>query len=157
LVCTRPFWSMAFPLSFLRWQRGLFPFRRAGRGFCQPGIRHDFRQGLEYILGHRMVKFVIVVFFLAMLPPMGGLNTLQVFLLRDIFAYPETIYGILMTFYGVGLVLGAFVVGRLARWSELKIMILGMAAYGLFYASLWWGETLFVAAAALTAIVFVQL
>lgn len=124
----------------------------AGESSVGPGLGRDFREGVRYILGNRAVKFVIIFFFVAMLPPMGGLNILQVVLLREVFAYSETSYGLLMTFYGVGLLVGAAIIGRFENRSELRLMVGGMGLYGLAYLTLIFGRTFVLAAATLITI-----
>ena len=116
-----------------------------------PGsFRRDFKEGWDYIRSNVAVKFVIIFFAIAALPPMGAYGLLTVVLLREVFAYSPEVYGLLMTINGAGLVLGTFWMGKWGKnFRELQLVVWGMAILGLAYLGLSQGRVFLAAAAIL--------
>lgn len=123
------FWLSAFSELWIQ-----IPGTETERQSRERSFTADFRDGWQYIRGNLPVKFVIGLFALAMLPPMGGLSTLNVVLIKEVFLFSEWQYGLLMTINGGGLLLGTLFMGRLGgRLGELRLMVMSISGLGLSY------------------------
>ncbi|MBN4056471.1 MFS transporter [bacterium AH-315-K05] len=96
----------------------------------------EMKLGLEYINKHEIVKFVIIFFAVSMLA-LGGLPILNIILVKEVFQFSAETFGLLMSFSGVGFLVASFCMGKWGKkFSELKLIIAGVAVYGLLYALL---------------------
>lgn len=115
-------------------------------------ILKDLKEGWEYIRQHPAVKLTILFFALAGLP-MGAIIVLKVVFLKDVLSLTAAQYGLVMTIEGIGLFLGTFAIGKWGgKWYEVTAMVIGCAVIGAAYVGLSLVNTLWLAAACVSAV-----
>jgi MFS family permease/acyl carrier protein len=95
--------------------RGSFtPYRPAGEG-SRSSLRADIREGLRWLFGHRLLRALAVMVGLINLSVMAGEAVLVLFA-QDKLGLGNVGYGLLLSGFAVGGVLGSLVATRLSRW-----------------------------------------
>jgi ENTS family enterobactin (siderophore) exporter len=104
---------------------------RAPAGRPPSRIRDDVREGFTYILNHPVLRATILLFssFAALIAPL--IPALAVRITRDL-SESESVFGLVLSAYGVGAVGGSLVMARLGRRTRVAVALLaGIFATGL--------------------------
>jgi MFS family permease len=99
------------------------------------GIVADIREGIEYILGHPLLRSMILFWGLMSITLAPLVTALAVHVTRDL-GYEDSILGLLLTAYGIGTVTGALVTARLTRRRIWPFLIGGSATTGVLLLAL---------------------
>lgn len=100
----------------------------------ETGFFEELKEGLDYVLSKKIIKFVVVFFAIASFAfgPCGMLNAsyMQKELLMN-----ASQYGFAMTLFGFGSLAGVVILSKFEKYiSEMNIMVLGIGVYGICYA-----------------------
>jgi MFS family permease len=90
----------------------------------------DIREGIEFILGHRVLRSMILFWGLVAITTAPLVTALAVHITRDL-AYEDTILGLILTAYGIGTVAGALVTARIPRRGVAPYLLGGTVTTGL--------------------------
>ncbi|WP_250674694.1 MFS transporter [Paraclostridium ghonii] len=91
----------------------------------------SFKDGIEYILRKPLIQFVII-FFATTSIAFGSFNMLYTSYLTEELSFNAQAYGWAMTVFGVGSLVGSFLIGKVSvKLPELKIIVVGMGLYGM--------------------------
>ncbi|ROO91247.1 DHA3 family tetracycline resistance protein-like MFS transporter [Actinocorallia herbida] len=127
------------------------PPAKPGKGDAgKPSIFGELREGFAFTLRTPWLLWTLLFACLAVMVVMGPVEVLLPFLARDSFADGERMYGLLLTAFGTGAVLGSLAVSswRLPR-RYLTTMILGWGLGNLPLAVLGYTDSFWLMAAAL--------
>ena len=97
---------------------------------CSPGMQsgqagnlgRDFRHGLSFSFGHRVIRALVITLFIGMLG-VGAFNALYVFFFLQNLHAPAIMIGLVDAIFGAGIVLGAVLTGVLTRHLPLERML----------------------------------
>ncbi|GAA0704997.1 MFS transporter [Paraclostridium ghonii] len=90
----------------------------------------SFKEGIEYILRKPLIQFVIIFFAITSIA-FGSFNMLYTSYLTEELSFNAQAYGGAMTVFGVGSLVGSFLIGKVStKLPELKIIVVGMGVYG---------------------------
>jgi MFS family permease len=90
----------------------------------------DIREGIEFILGHPLLRPMILYWGLVSIASAPLVTALAVHVTRDL-AYEATILGLILTAYGIGTIVGALITARLTRRAVAPFMLGGTVVTGL--------------------------
>lgn len=91
----------------------------------------SFKDGIEYILRKPLIQFVIIFFAITSIA-FGSFNMLYTSYLTGELSFNAQAYGWAMTVFGVGSLVGSFLIGKVSvKLPELKIIVVGMGLYGM--------------------------
>jgi MFS family permease len=90
----------------------------------------DIREGIEFILGHRVLRSMILFWGLVAITTAPLVTALAVHITRDL-GYEDTILGLILTAYGIGTVAGALVTARIPRRGVAPFLLGGTVTTGL--------------------------
>ena len=99
------------------------------------GILADIREGIDYILGHPLLRSMILFWGLMSITLAPLVTALAVHVTRDL-GFEDSILGLLLTAYGIGTVTGALLTARLTRRRIWPFLIGGSAATGVLLLAL---------------------
>ena len=106
------------------------------QGASQRRLLPEMKAGWDYIRSSKPVRFVVFFFAMAGIP-FGAIIVLKVVLLTEVLGFSAEQYGFLMSIEGIGLVMGALLVGYLGnRLTEMKLMLGGVGVLGLGFLAL---------------------
>jgi predicted MFS family arabinose efflux permease len=104
------------------------PDARKPQGGRDQPIWREVRDGIQYVLLHRLLGLLTIVAALANLTIMAYEAIVVLFLLRTVHLAPVTV-GLLMAATGIGGIAGAFLAGPVVRWlGETRAVWLSLAA-----------------------------
>jgi len=96
-------------------------------------FKEDFNDGLKYIMSHNLVKFVIIFFAVGSIP-FGAIHVLNLAYLNKILNLTSEAYGLVMTFYSLGVIIGSITISKInEKFTEIQMMVLGLGFFGIFY------------------------
>jgi MFS family permease len=109
-------------------------------------IMTDLRQGLSYVRGQRLMLTLIVLVVISMalaMPLMTFLPTFAKTVMTDAGGTPETRLSLLMSFQGIGAVVGALIIGAMSgRIKHMGRLLLGVQfTMGLIIMGFGWSTT----------------
>jgi MFS family permease len=90
----------------------------------------DIREGIEFILGHRLLRSMILYWGLVAIATAPLVPALAVHVTRDL-GYEDAILGLTLTAFGIGTVVGALVTARMPRRAVAPFLFGGTLATGL--------------------------
>lgn len=91
----------------------------------------SFKDGIEYILTKPLIQFVIIFFAITSIA-FGSFNMLYTSYLTEELSLTPEVYGWSMTIFSIGSLIGSFLIAKIPpKFSELKIIVVGMGLYGL--------------------------
>jgi MFS transporter, ENTS family, enterobactin (siderophore) exporter len=90
----------------------------------------DIREGIEFILGHRLLRSMILFWGLVAITTAPLVTALAVHITRDL-GYEDTILGLILTAYGIGTVAGALLTARIPRRAVAPFLLGGTVTTGL--------------------------
>lgn len=90
----------------------------------------DIREGIEFVLGHRLLRTMILFWGLIAITTAPLVNALAVHITRDLH-FEDTVLGLILTAYGVGTVAGAILSGRVPRRGVALSLLGGTTITGL--------------------------
>ncbi len=98
-------------------------------------LRREFRDGLGFSFGHRVIRALVITLLIGMLG-VGAFNALYVFFFFQNLHAPATIIGLVDAIFGVGIVLGAICTGLFTQYLSLErvLVFAGIIAGGAFVA-----------------------
>jgi MFS family permease len=94
------------------------------------GIVADIREGVDFIVGHPVLRSMILFWGLVAVTTAPLVTTLAVHVTRDL-GYDETILGLILAAYGIGTVTGALAIARMNRRPVAPFMLGGTLGIGL--------------------------
>jgi MFS family permease len=94
------------------------------------GIVADIREGVDFIVGHPVLRSMILFWGLVAVATAPLVTTLAVHVTRDL-GYDETILGLILAVYGIGTVTGALAIARMNRRPVAPFMLGGTVGIGL--------------------------
>ena len=94
------------------------------------GIVADIREGVDFIVGHPVLRSMILFWGLVAVTTASLVTTLAVHVTRDL-GYDETILGLVLAAYGIGTVTGALAIARSSRRPVAPFMLGGTVGIGL--------------------------
>lgn len=123
--------ALSFGLSFLAILAVKAP--ESARS-VEPGqigsIRQEFREGLQFALGHNVIRPLLVALFITMLGG-GMINALMIFFFTDNLHTPLTYLGLMDAVFGIGIIAGAVLTGVFAeRFGIERVLAWGVFAAG---------------------------
>jgi len=84
-------------------------------------------------MSHNLIKFVIVFFAIGSIP-FGAVNVLNLAYLNKVLKLNSELYGLVMTFFGLGVMIGSIIISKInEKFTEIQMMILGFGFFGVFY------------------------
>jgi MFS family permease len=92
--------------------------------------RQQMAEGFRFIVANRPVTILIIATTALMLGS-GAVNALEIIYARTILQVDDTGYGLLLSSWGLGLLLGTLVLGRIGRWEMGRTFIAAMMLLGL--------------------------
>jgi len=96
-------------------------------------FKEDFNDGLKYIMSHNLIKFVIIFFAVGSIP-FGAIHVLNLAYLNKILNLTSEAYGLVMTFYSLGVIIGSITISKInEKFTEIQMMVLGLGFFGIFY------------------------
>lgn len=96
-----------------------------------PAVATDFLEGTKFVFTHRRLAFVFVAVAISMFVA-GSFNPLISIYIRDSLSAGSFTLGVLNSIAGVGLILGAQFVNRMARhMSSARVVLAGLLGLGL--------------------------
>jgi DHA3 family macrolide efflux protein-like MFS transporter len=99
-------------------------------------VTAELRHGLNYILNHRAILFLIIT-MTASVFAIGAFDSVLAVYVRDILSADSRLFGALISLVGIGTFLGSFLIGKFGhRWSKLCLVIAGIFWIGLNVLSL---------------------
>lgn len=104
-------------------------------GLSAGSVFRDMRAGLDYLVGHRVLRAVLLV-GLGIGLTAGVINTLTLPFTRTVLGASEAVFGAQEALTSVGFVAGSLMMASLAnrlperQWMALSIGALGLAAFG---------------------------
>ena len=90
----------------------------------------DIREGIEFILGHPLLRTMILFWGLVAITTAPLVTALAVRITRDL-GYEATVLGLTLTAYGIGTVAGALITARIPRRAVAPFLIGGTVTNGL--------------------------
>ena len=111
-------------LSFMRRDLRAPPERR------EAGLLADIREGIEFIVGHPVLRPMILLWGLVSITLAPLVAALTVHVIRDL-GQSETILGLVLTAYGIGTVVGAVLMARTSRRAVAPFLLGGTFTTGL--------------------------
>jgi MFS family permease len=90
----------------------------------------DIREGIEFILGHRVLRSMILFWGLVAITTAPLVTALAVHITRNL-GYEDTILGLILTAYGIGTVAGALFTARIPRRGVARFLLGGTVTTGL--------------------------
>jgi MFS family permease len=93
-------------------------------------IAADIREGIEFILGHQLLRSMILFWGLMSIISAPLVTALAVHVTRDL-GYEDTILGLILTVYGIGTVAGSIATARYTSRRVWPFLIGGAAATGI--------------------------
>jgi MFS family permease len=94
------------------------------------GLVADIREGVDFIVGHPVLRSMILFWGLVAVTTAPLVTTLAVHVTRDL-GYDETILGLILAAYGIGTVAGALAIARSTRRPVAPFMLGGTVGIGL--------------------------
>jgi predicted MFS family arabinose efflux permease len=94
------------------------------------GIVADIREGIEFILGHPLLRTMILFWGLVAITTAPLVTALAVRITRDL-GYEATVLGLTLTAYGIGTVAGALITARIPRRAVAPFLVGGTVTNGL--------------------------
>jgi len=114
--------------TFIQYEDTSLKHKKADNSLLQ-----DFKDGFDYIRQHQSVRFVILFFAILSLTG-GGWRVLYTAYIKLELALTPALFGILSSAMGIGAVLGAMIVGKLAKkTSSLLLITYGFLLYSASY------------------------
>lgn len=89
----------------------------------------DIREGIDFILAHRLLRSMILFWGLVAITAAPLVMALTVHITRDL-GFEDTILGLVLTAYGIGTVVGSLATARLTRRRIWPFLIGGTAGTG---------------------------
>lgn len=121
--------AATFAVSAVLIARMIVPGLNAGQLPSGWTLRH-LQEGFRFVSANRAVR-VIIVTTSAMMLGTGTINALEIVYARAVLHVDDTGFGLLVSSWGLGLLLGTLVVGRLGHRYELgRVFILAMGLLG---------------------------
>jgi MFS family permease len=102
---------------------------RAGIGRPRTSLAAEIREGIDFIVGHRLLRTAILFWGLVAITTAPLVAALTVHVTRDL-GYGAEILGLILAVYGVGTVAGALLTARVPRRSVAPAMLGGTFATG---------------------------
>jgi MFS family permease len=90
----------------------------------------DIREGIDFILGHAVLRSMILLWGLVAITTAPQVTILAVLVTRDR-GYDEAVLGLVLAAFGIGTVVGALLTARLKRRPVAPFMLGGTAGIGL--------------------------
>jgi MFS family permease len=115
-------------LSFMRRDLRAPAERRAA------GLVADIREGIDFIVGHPVLRPMILFWGLVSITLAPLVAALTVHVIRDL-GQSETILGLVLTVYGIGTVVGALLTARTSRRAVAPFLLGGTLTTGLLLAA----------------------
>jgi MFS family permease len=102
---------------------------RAPAGRPQASLAADIREGIDFILGHPVLRSIILFWGLVAITTAPLVTILAVLVTRDR-GFDEAVLGLVLTAFGIGTVAGALVTSRMRRRPVAPFMLGGTAGIG---------------------------
>ena len=90
----------------------------------------DIREGIDFIVGHPVLRSMILFWGLVAITTAPLVTTLAVHITRDL-GYDATVLGLILAAYGIGTVAGALLTARASRRPVAPFMLGGTFAIGI--------------------------